>query len=40
MVVVHGGGGCTEAVTSVSTEAWSSLLWPGVTALLPDHGKP
>jgi len=28
--VCVGGGG-------VSAEAWSSLLWPGVTALLPDH---
>ncbi len=32
-----GGGGYRGAVTGVSTEAWSSLLWPGVTALLPDH---
>lgn len=34
MLVVLGGGygdGCQR------TEAWSSLLWPGVTALLPDH---
>ncbi|CAB1426048.1 unnamed protein product, partial [Pleuronectes platessa] len=26
-----------SAVMGVSAEAWSSLLWPGVTAPLPDH---